>query len=63
MKTPWFNITNADKTGGPAKVSIYGEIGTGWDGQSGVDAKAFREEFQKIPVNQPVNLHIHSPGG
>ena len=63
MKTPWFNISNADKTGGPAKVSIYGEIGTGWDGQSGVDAKAFREEFQKIPVNQPVNLHIHSPGG
>lgn len=63
MKTPWFNITNADKTGGPAKVSIYGEIGTGWDGQSGVDAKAFREEFARIPLNQPVNLHIHSPGG
>jgi len=63
MKTPWFHITNADKTGGPAKVSIYGEIGTGWDGQSGVDAKAFREEFARIPLNQPINLHIHSPGG
>jgi ATP-dependent protease ClpP protease subunit len=63
MKTPWFHITNTAKPNEPAKVSIYGEIGTGWDGQSGVDAKAFREEFSKIPVNQPVNLHIHSPGG
>lgn len=63
MKTPWFTITNAAGATDPAKVSIYGEIGTGWDGASGVDAKAFREEFARIPLNQPINLHIHSPGG
>lgn len=63
MKKPWFTIENFAPIVDRAKVSIYGEIGTGWDGQSGVDAKAFRDEFQKIRINTPIDLHIHSPGG
>jgi ATP-dependent protease ClpP protease subunit len=59
----WFTvITNSDKNE-PAEVMIYGEIGTGWDGTSGVDAKAFADEFKAIPAGKPINLRIHSPGG
>lgn len=61
MKT-WFTF-NAGKSSEPAEVTIYGQIGTGWDGQAGVDAKAFATEWDKIPRNQAVNLRIHSPGG
>ena len=62
MIKPWFTIIN--KGGAePSEVSIYGEIGTGWDGSAGVDAKAFKAEWDKLPENAPINLRIHSPGG
>jgi ATP-dependent protease ClpP protease subunit len=58
----WFTITNkgADK---PQEVILYGLIGRGWDGASGVDAKAFAEEWNKIPTNKDIDLRFHSPGG
>lgn len=58
----WFEIKNAGKAE-PAEILLYGEIGTGWDGSSGVDAKAFAAELDKVPRDQPITLRIHSPGG
>lgn len=63
MKKPWYSITNIAHASEPARVNIYGEIGTGWDGESGVSATEFVEEWNQIPRNQPVDVHIHSPGG
>ena len=59
---PWFTISNKASEKGPVDVLLYGEIGGGWSGD-GVEAKAFREEFDAIPKASPINLRIHSPGG
>lgn len=59
---PWFTISNKAADKGPVDVLLYGEIGGGWSGD-GVEAKAFREEFDAIPKASPINLRIHSPGG
>lgn len=58
---PWFTITN--KADEPAEILLYGEIGTGWDGSSGVDAKAFANELEMVPRDKDIKLRIHSPGG
>ena len=59
---PWF-VVNFGNSSEPVDVSIYGQIGRGWDGESGVDASAFSKEWDKIPKAQAINLRIHSPGG
>ncbi len=59
---PWFTISNKASDKGPVDVLLYGEIGGGWSGD-GVEAKAFREEFDSIPKASAINLRIHSPGG
>lgn len=59
---PWFTISNKSADKGPVDVLLYGEIGGGWSGD-GVEAKAFREEFDAIPKASAINLRIHSPGG
>jgi ATP-dependent Clp endopeptidase proteolytic subunit ClpP len=58
----WFTISNKAADKGPVEVLLYGEIGGGWSGD-GVEAKAFKEEFDAIPKGSAISLRIHSPGG
>lgn len=58
----WYRITNAAGDE-PAEISIYGEIGVGWDGTRGVDAQAFARELEEIPRDAEIKLKVHSPGG
>lgn len=58
----WFTITNKAASKDPVEVMLYGIIGGDWNGD-GVEAKAFKEEFDAIPAGTPINLRIHSPGG
>lgn len=63
MIPKWFNITNSASADVPAEVRIYDRIGKTYWEDSGVDAKAFAEALQAIPVAQSINLRVNSPGG
>ena len=64
MRPSWLTIRNAAADSAePVEILIYGEIGTDWFGQAGVDAEAFVEELRQIPANREIVVGIHSPGG
>lgn len=54
-RADWFNIENRDD--GPAKVSIYDEIG-----YFGVTAQDFVDRLSEVKASA-IELHINSPGG
>lgn len=63
MNRNWFKITNAASTDAPAEIRIYDRIGKDYWSESGVEAKAFAENLQTIPLSQPINMRVNSPGG
>lgn len=62
MSKRWFQIRNKAEQQDAYEVLLYGVIGDSWSGD-GVEAKAFKKEFDEIPKGSDITLRIHSPGG
>jgi len=59
MKASWYSINAKDET---AEVSIFGDIGASWFGDS-VTLADFKKDFDKIKDKNSIRLMINSPGG
>jgi len=59
MKNKWFKITARDDA---AEVSIFGDIGSSWWGDS-VTLADFKAEFDKIRNKDEIRVLLNSPGG
>lgn len=69
-KLPWLTVnlianplTNDASDGDTAEIKIYGQIGSDYYGDGGVDAATFRDELNAIPSNKSILVRIHSQGG
>lgn len=55
----WYSIKNSSRSDRPEyRISIHDDIGL-W----GVTARTFIEEFNAIPADAAIKLHVHSGGG
>jgi len=62
-ETPGNDIVDYDgESDYNGEMLVYGEIGTDWLGNKGVDAKDFKTELDKLS-GKSVLVRIHSPGG
>lgn len=57
MPDSWYRITNAERSGGTARVDLYDEIGF-----YGVDAATFSKDLRELDAST-IELHVNSPGG
>ena len=58
-KTSWYEIKAQEET---AEVSIFGDIGEAWWGDS-VTLADFKKDFDKIKDRKSINVSLNSPGG
>jgi len=59
MKTKWYKISAQDDS---AEVSIFGDIGESWWGDS-VTLADFKADWDKVKDKKSISLLINSPGG
>ncbi len=59
MKTSWYKISAKEDS---AEISIFGDIGASWWGES-VTVADFKKDFDKIKDKNSIKVLLNSPGG
>ena len=59
MKATWYDIKAQEDS---AEISIFGDIGTSWWGES-VTLADFKRDFDKIKDKNSIKVSLNSPGG